>query len=158
MQRFIVVLLALLMGVSVASISAADRETDASAHPLVGTWMLNEPGDADDSYPIVMAFAAAGEAMQVDSAGNVVLGTWVPTGTTTATAVIMPPDTSLRSEVTLTVAGDSVMGEFLTEIFGIVEDPITQHRTATLQQADAVRALSGSRLTPASIDLLQLSN
>ena len=66
-------------------VAAQDDADDYAGHPLIGTWeLLADVGDGDVSCPSQVAFTDDGAYIDVDCDGVVVLGTWDPTGDTTA--------------------------------------------------------------------------
>jgi hypothetical protein len=64
---------------------AVAQGTDFADHPLVGTWTLITE---DQELPDLIIFSDDGGVVDVESDGSVSLGTWEPTGDSTANLTI----------------------------------------------------------------------
>jgi hypothetical protein len=67
-------------------VAAQDDAAAYAGHPLIGTWTLVTD---DQELPDVIIFSDDGGVIDVESSGSVQLGTWEPTGDTTANLTII---------------------------------------------------------------------
>jgi hypothetical protein len=85
----VVVLLGLVVGR--AATATAQNATPVAGtmagHPLVGTWIVSEPGQA----PSVVAFTSDGIVVDTEVEGGTGVGSWQPTGERTAALTFVVP-------------------------------------------------------------------
>ncbi|HYJ12445.1 MAG TPA: hypothetical protein VEW66_02570 [Thermomicrobiales bacterium] len=130
MRRPLVVLLSViaLFGTwLVGSGSLTAQDTDLADHPLAGTWELRaDLGDGDTSCISQVVFTDEGAYIDVDCEGFVVIGTWEPTGDSTAIMSFTSFDPeggsyTVRATVEVAADGQSFTAPFTFE----VTDPAT---------------------------------
>ena len=130
MRRVIVVLLSVfaLFGALIAGNgSLAAQDTDFDDHPLVGTWELRaDLGDGDTSCVSNVVFTVEGAYIDVDCDGVVVIGSWEPTGDSTAIMSFTSYDSengayTIRASVEIADDGQSFTAPFTFEL----TDPAT---------------------------------
>lgn len=89
--RLILTIVASLVVAMAAMAPGAAAQDDASDHPLVGSWTTTE-SSAPDGPPNLVAFHPDGTAIFA-SADEVALGSWSPTGASTADLTLVFPQT-----------------------------------------------------------------
>ena len=105
---------------------AVAQETDAADHPAKGAWMVtSDPGDAE-YLPRLATLSADGSAFFVSGYQTTGIGTWEPTGETTATLTFTvvgdgPGHITIRASVEIAPDGQAFTGTFTTEI--VLVDP-----------------------------------
>jgi hypothetical protein len=117
----LVVLLGTLMGGIHLATAQETGSPDYAGHPLVGTWFLEvDAGDGDTSCPSQVAFTDDGGYIDVDCEGTVILGTWEPTGETTATMTFTSYDEAggyrVRGSVEVAADSQAFTAEFTLEL------------------------------------------
>jgi hypothetical protein len=112
-----------LLGTLLASAGVlAAQDTEVADHPLLGTWELRaDVGDGDTSCASQVVFTDEGAYIDVDCDGVVVIGTWEPTGDTTANMSFSASDGeggsyTVRASVEVAADGQSFTAPFTFEL------------------------------------------
>jgi hypothetical protein len=113
MRRILVPFLSVvvLLGVVIAGAhTLGAQDADMASHPLVGSWDLAvDIGDGDTSCHSQVAFSADGTYIEASCEGFVSIGSWEPTGPTTANMSFLtgsPEDGQIRIRAAIEVAED----------------------------------------------------
>jgi hypothetical protein len=126
MRRLLLLVALALVGATVVAGHAAVRAQDATptpgaataGHPLLGAWMVDDP----TGTPSVTAFTADGVVVDTETDGGVAIGSWAPTGPTTAAFTMVLPLTdpgfpgTVVIRATVEVAAD---GQHLTAPYSV---------------------------------------
>ena len=121
-----IALLVVVLAIGAARIAGAqDSSSDATVHPIVGTWLLDTDVDDPANPPEVDIFSADGGVTSVESTGGVILGTWEATGDSTATITFVSPVVEeetylgifmIRADVEVAEGGDTLEATYTFEI------------------------------------------
>lgn len=109
-----------LVTVGTGSLSAQDAEM--ASHPLVGAWELVPGiGDGDTSCHSHVSFYTNGSYIEVDCDGVVSLGTWEPTGPSSATMTVVSGNSDdgyykIRAAIDVAADGQSFTAPFTFEL------------------------------------------
>jgi hypothetical protein len=110
-----------VIGTSVVASGSTDTTVPSSdateAHPVIGTWTLNDVGDP---APFTGAFWSDGIYLDVNGS-DVGLGVWEATGPTTAAMMFTETDddgNTFTVRASVTVDGDNLSADYTVEVVG----------------------------------------
>jgi len=118
---------AMLIVMSFFALTVTAQDTELASHPLVGTWEVRaDLGDGDTSCLSRDVFTDEGAFIEADCEGTVIIGTWEPTGDSTATISFTSSDPeggtyTIRASVEVAPDKQSFTGTFTFEL----TDPAT---------------------------------
>jgi hypothetical protein len=99
-------------------IFAAAQDTGFAGHPVVGSWMLDTDIEDPENLPSLVRFSADGGYIEIEADGNA-LGSWEPTGDSTATLTFSFADeegvATIRASVEVAPDGQSLSATYTLE-------------------------------------------
>ncbi len=127
----VVMLLGSLLIGQRALVSAQDATPqNFSGHPLIGSWVLDTDTEDPSNLPSLVMFTADGSYVEIASDRVDGLGTWAPTGETTATLTFWSVDDEqggfeIRANIEVAPDGQTLTATYTFELF----DPVTGKRS-----------------------------
>ena len=147
------------------------QDASLTEHPIVGAWVIDVDADDPENPPALVIFHDDGTYLQADPGGSAGVGTWEPTGSTTAdlTALFHEVDenddfaatTIVRATVEVDDTGDTLTAEYTLDFVGpdgtssgeLGPATATAERIAVEPMGEPVmsmaEAMAGAEATPA---------